>query len=702
MTFSSIISFIAAAFSCGMAAYVFFRERQSFAHRIFALGMVALALEALFTGISLLDMLPDELARWQHVRLTVTAFIPGLWLIFSLTYARVNYETFLRKYRWVILATFIIPFILHVFFWKAFLTAVPVPGSPLIVLRLGWAGYYFHLCSIISAVLILMNLEKTLRESIGHMRWQVKFMALGMGGLFAVRLYTDTQTILFRYASMELQLVNCVTLLIAGALVLKSLLRARLFAGDFYVSQSFLFNSITLLLAGIYLLFVGLVAKAVNYFGGGIPLFLHVSLVFLVALGVSTLFLSDRVRRRLKRLVSLHLRRPFYDYRKEWSEFTQATTSVADVRSMCVAVAKKLSTTFETLSVTIWLTDEKGDTLVFGGSTALSEVQARKIIENKSFASELIALMRRQQEPIELFHVNTGLAEEMKKNSPEDLKRFKALHCVPLRVSDTLLGFVVLDGRVEGQPLSVEDYDLLKTIGDQTAGILMNFKLAEHLRQLKETEAYQTMSAFMMHDLKNLASNLSLTMQNLPIHFDNPEFREDALRMIQQSVTRLNTMCSRLSMLSQKIELKPVETDLNELLRSTLPCLNGLGKGSLVQGLQALPNLLIDPEQVQKVLTNLLLNAHDAVGEAGEIRVASESRDGWAILSISDNGPGMSKEFIENFLFRPFKTTKKQGMGIGLYQSKMIVEAHGGRIEVESEEGKRTTFRVYLPVGKPC
>jgi putative PEP-CTERM system histidine kinase len=211
-------------------------------------------------------------------------------------------------------------------------------------------------------------------------------------------------------------------------------------------------------------------------------------------------------------------------------------------------------------------------------------------------------------------------------------------------------------------------------------------------------EAFQTMSTFVVHDLKNLASTLSLTMQNLPIHFDNPDFRDDASRIIEQSVAKVNNMCNHLSMLSKKVELKKVETDLNELINTSLSCLNGSTKVSLIQDLNPMSKLMIDPEQVQKVLNNLLLNANEAIGNGGEIRLATEQRDGWVILSVSDNGCGMSKEFMEHSLFRPFKTTKRQGMGIGLFQSKMIVEAHQGRIEVESELGKGSTFRVFLPL----
>jgi hypothetical protein len=156
-------------------------------------------------------------------------------------------------------------------------------------------------------------------------------------------------------------------------------------------------------------------------------------------------------------------------------------------------------------------------------------------------------------------------------------------------------------------------------------------------------------------------------------------------------------MCSRLSLLTKKLELQRVAADLNDLVSATLVSLHSSVKVSLVQDLRPVPKLLIDPEQMQKVLTNLVLNANEALGESGEIRVATEKRDGWVVLSVRDNGSGMTKEFLERSLFHPFQTTKKQGLGIGLFHSKMIIEAHQGKIEVESEEGKGSTFRVLLP-----
>jgi putative PEP-CTERM system histidine kinase len=302
--------------------------------------------------------------------------------------------------------------------------------------------------------------------------------------------------------------------------------------------------------------------------------------------------------------------------------------------------------------------------------------------------------------PVDLDDPKIPWAHDLKQSMPDDIREARIRYCVPLLAGGNFLGVMTLGERVKYEAFSFEEIDLLKTIADQTAGSLFNLRLSEDLRKAKEMEAFQTMSTFMAHDLKNLASSLSLTMQNMSVHLDNPDFRDDALKMMKQSVSKINSLCSHLSMLSQKIELKRVETDLNQLVNNSLYCLNGSCNVSVIKDFGLLPKLAIDPEQIQKVLTNLILNANEAMGEGGEIQVSTSPRDGWAMVSVSDNGRGISKEFMERSLFRPFKTTKKQGMGIGLFQSKMIVEAHQGRIEVESEEGRGSTFRVFLPINK--
>ena len=216
----------------------------------------------------------------------------------------------------------------------------------------------------------------------------------------------------------------------------------------------------------------------------------------------------------------------------------------------------------------------------------------------------------------------------------------------------------------------------------------------------KELEAFQTMSTFFVHDLKNAASTLTLMLKNLPVHFQDPAFREDALRGIGRTADWINQMISSLSVVREKLAVNPVEFDLNRMLDEALENLKGAEAVEVVRDLQPLPKVIADRQQLQSVVTNLLLNAKDAVAEKGTVTVQTERRDEWASVAVSDNGCGMSPTFLRESLFRPFCTTKKKGLGIGMFQSKMIVEAHGGRIQVTSDLGKGTTFRILLPLSR--
>lgn len=698
MTFNLILSYSAALICAGLAVFVFFKDRRSFIHQLFAVGMIAFAAEAVLNGLSFWVSLPAEIAYWQRLRLIATAFIPVGWFLFSLSFGRVGYKEIISKWRWHIVTILVIPIALVTLLGRSIFKGPPIfDESFRWSIPIGWSGYLFYLSFLLSAALIIMNLERTLRNSSGSIRWQIKFMILGLGGIFAVRIFTTSQVLLFRYIEMPLEVINLGALILGGALIIWSLFRLQVLNVEIYLSSSFIYNSITVIIIGIYLIIVGLLAKLVTYFKISHPFLVEVLVVFLSLLGITIILMSGRLRELIKRFVSLHFKRPKHDYRKVWTSFTHQTASLIGIREVCAAVTKMLADTFGVPCVTIWLVDESQENLTLGGSTVFSSTELGEFVRDKKAVKEYIQAMRNQQMPIDLDQTEMDWARDLKESHFDYFRDARIRYGISLLSGNEFLGMMTLNEKLTKEQFSFEDFDLLKTIADQAAGSILNIKMSERLSHAKEMEAFQTMSAFFVHDLKNLASKLSLTMQNLPTHFDNPEFRGDALRAISDSVAKINTMSSGLSLLRQKIVLQLAETDLNGLVTTTINMLNGF-KASITQDLKPLPKLLIDSEQIQKVLTNLILNANDAVGNEGEIRVATEQKDNWILLSVSDNGCGMSKEFIEKSLFHPFKTTKKQGMGIGLFHSKMIVEAHHGRIEVESEEGRGTTFKVFLPL----
>jgi putative PEP-CTERM system histidine kinase len=700
MNFGALLAFGSAVVAGAIAVGVLLRWDRTLALGSFAAGMVALGLEGLFVGLSLTSAEPRQMVHWQVFRLQAYALLPGAWLLFSLCYARGNYQEFLRKWWPVVASAFVVPLVL-LFSSADHLIVSAQANGPAgdWFLVLGWAGVGLHLTFLLTAVLMLMNLEATFRAAVGTMRWRIKFMVLGLGLLFVVRLYTGTQALLYNGSRLSLQVVNAGALCLAGGLIAWALLRSKVFATEIYPSQTVLHRSLVVLLAGVYLLIVGVLAEVVTRLGGVAAFPLKAFLVLVAVVLLSMLFLSDRVQQRTKRFISRHFHRPLYDYRTLWMAFTERTTSLLDEGELCRAFARAISETFDVLSVTVWLLDPKTQRLTFVASTSLPESKALDLMDPHADQSELVAVMRAKPYPIDIDQTDERWSAVLKRCNPDYFGKGGHRLCVPLVAGGEPVGVITLADRVSGVPFTVEDFDLLKCIGDQVAAGLLNIQLSQRLLQAKEMEAFQTMSAFLVHDLKNTASTLSLLLQNLQTHFDDPAFRQDALRAVSKSVNHINDLISRLSLLRHKLEIKPVAADLNEVVGRVLSELERDGAVVWEKELRPLPPVRFDPEQIQKVVLNLFLNAKDAVGTNGRIRVETAQREGWAVLSVADNGCGMSADFLARSLFRPFQTTKKNGTGIGMFHTKMIVEAHRGRIEAESQVGKGTTFRVRLPLG---
>jgi putative PEP-CTERM system histidine kinase len=465
---------------------------------------------------------------------------------------------------------------------------------------------------------------------------------------------------------------------------------------DVYPSHAVLRTSLTVLLVGSYLFVVGMLAQVVTRIGAAATFKFQAFVVLLGFALLAVLLLSNRVRHTIRSFVSRHFRRPQYDFRQIWARFARCTSSVLDQTSLCTATAKLISETFNVLSVTIWLFDEH-DRLTFVASTSKSEHEANDAIPNLANFGPVLTKIRGFSKPFDLEKAKGDYAESLRQIGSGQFRTGGNRICAPLWTGDRCLGVAILADRVGGVPYTVEELDLLKCMGDQIAVSILNLRLTEEIMRGKELEAFQAISAFFVHDLKNVASTLSLTLQNLPVHFDDPAFRQDALRGIGETTNRINQLVSRVGVL-RPLEPKLVEVDLNLLVADALEALKGEPGITVVKNLQLERKLSVDRDQFGSVVTNLLLNARDAIQPRGEVRVETSQSNGWAILSVADNGCGISPVFLRGSLFRPFQTTKKKGLGIGMFQSKMIVEAHRGKIQVDSEPGAGTTVRVMLPL----
>ena len=379
MAFEALLAFTGAVLGGGLAIFVLLAKPRLLVHRVFASGMSALVLAQICAGMGAQAVLPADIVRWEYLRLLAAAFLPGTWLLFSVHFARANSRDIAAPWRWVILASFVVPFVLVIACQQALFTArFRFDTAFGWVLPLGWSGYGFYLSSLLISVVILMHVERTLRASTGSMRWQIKFMLVGLGSLFAAQIYTDSQVLLFSSTNRRLNVFTSWAVIVAHVFMIGSFIRHRFLSVDIYLSRRVLHNSLTVLLVGGYLCTVGVLANVIKYVGWDQTLPLGTFFVFMAAVALAVVLLSEQLRQKLKQLISRHFYRPRYDYRQKWTTFTERTTSVVDVQELCAIVVKMMSETFGVPAVTVWLCAEDApEVLSVGGSTVFRGLRER-------------------------------------------------------------------------------------------------------------------------------------------------------------------------------------------------------------------------------------------------------------------------------------------------------------------------------------
>lgn len=690
----------ASAFCCIVLAVSAFYRARSFVDRwAFGVGMLILSGDSILTSLAYGAGSADSMARWEQWKLAVMALLPGTWLVFSRSYSRdVNQNEFSRvRLPWAIAA--IAPLGLMLLCWDSLIVSWQrIPTINSWVVQFGWPALGLHAFLLVASVGVLINLEGTFRAAVGTMRWRIKYMLLGVGLIFVGRLYTSSQVLLFRGADLSIEAVNPAATLVGCLLIARAMFREGHFDLQVYPSQSVLQGSLAALLAGLYLLIVGVLAKVVTLLGGDAS-FAFKTLVILVSIVLLALLLqSDHVRLRMRRMVSRHFSRPVFDYRTVWRKFTEGTANQMDQPELCAAFSKLVGDVFQALSVSVWLVDQGKGVVALGSSTAQSSTQRLVPEIHQSSMGGVIRYFQEHPEPLEFESIQTDWAVTLRAWHPSEFRAGGSRVCIPIVSRGELLGLITVGDRVGGVAYSFQDFDMFRCIAEHAAANLLNLTLSRKLLQAKELESFQKMAAFFVHDLKNAASTLSLMLKNLPVHFDNPEFREDALRGIAKTVTRINDLTGRLNTLRHEMKLKFVESDINELVSNAVSAVQFGPDVSVTQNLSSLPRLNLDREQIGKLMVNLLLNAAEAMDGHGKLHISTGIADGRVVVAIADTGCGMSAEFVSQSLFHPFQTTKKNGFGIGMFQCKAIVEAHGGKITVVSKPANGTVFNISLPI----
>lgn len=409
---------------------------------------------------------------------------------------------------------------------------------------------------------------------------------------------------------------------------------------------------------------------------------------------LSLVWFSERRRSQLKVFLNKHFFNYKYDYREEWHRFIRTLSPGGPGAHLLDTVIEALAQIVGSKAGALWLRSESGQ-FEFAANHGMHEIKNA----TQAGDSSLVQFLETWQWIINLdeYETEPDLYQELR--MPLWLLTIpKAWLVVPLMQDIKLLGFMVISKPNIMRPINWEDHDLLKTAGRQAATHLAQLMTVQALIEAREFQAFNRLSAFVIHDLKNLIAQLSMLVANFPKFKHNAIFIEDAVSTVQNSVEKMNRLLAQLrkgNVISDAT--KPI--DLTSLIKTVVDERRQFTPKPFIEHLTDGIFVVADLDRITSVLEHLIQNAQDATHDAGKVTVRLAQDGHCAIIEIADTGCGMDANFIRDRLFRPFDTTKGQGgMGIGAYESREHVREMGGEILVTSEPGHGTTFRITLPI----
>ena len=464
------------------------------------------------------------------------------------------------------------------------------------------------------------------------------------------------------------------------------------------LSRAATFQSLSLLAICAYFALMAILATALRGTGVDWSSALMVGVLALMTVAAMVLIPSPRARGWFKVKLAKHVFEHRYDYRTEWLRFTETLGRAGpDAPPLSERIVKAFADIVDAPGGLLLVSDGgRGLAVATANDWPGASPDADALVDAADFWSELESSGRVVE--FEAFRRGWAAARDKALAIPQWLVDENAAWAgIPLLHHQRLVGLVILAAPEFRRQLDWEDFDLLRTAGNQAASSLAEALGQEALSHAQRFEEFNRRFAFILHDIKNLVSQLSLLARNAERHADNPEFRADMVATLQSSVGKMNELLARLAPHSparvQRIEgqaLRPILTAAIAAKRRERE-VSLLGDTSV--------EALVDASALEQAVGHLVQNALDASsGEPVTVRV--ESIDGSVTVAISDKGVGMDGDFVRNRLFQPFASSKPGGFGIGAFEARSLITAMGGRIGVDSRPGRGTTFTIILPAAE--
>lgn len=544
-------------------------------------------------------------------------------------------------------------------------------------------------------IIALLLLEQLFRNSAVEQRWAIKHLCIGIGCTFAYDFFMFADALLFKQLNPALWNARGIVNGLMVPLIAISVARNPKWSLDIYISRNVVFQSITLMGAGIYLLVMASAGYYIRFYGGSWGSTLQIA--FLSGTGALLLIIlfSGTIRAKIRVFLSKHFFNYKYDYREEWLRFTQ-TLAESD-EEVPVRVIRAISVLVNSTGGSLWIRRD-------GGQYELnSNLNMPEPISGTTPRQDaLCTFLEKNQWLVDLdeYQRNPDLYEGF--SPPDWLTAIpNAWLIVPLLFKTKVFGFIIISRSQSQHSINWEDRDLLKMAGQQAASHLAQHLSEKALTQARQFEAFNRLSAYVVHDLKNILAQQSLIVSNAERHKHKPEFVDDVISTVRNSVKRMTNLMEQMKSGmrgsgSQRIDLGSLleEVAAAHATRKPAPELNPVASKLFVHA---------DKEQLATVFGHIIQNAQDATPNDGHVIIdMTRISPDHAVVEVKDSGTGMDQEFIKQRLFHPFDSTKGlTGMGIGVYESREYIRSLNGDISVTSTPGKGSVFRITLPYAMP-
>jgi putative PEP-CTERM system histidine kinase len=526
-------------------------------------------------------------------------------------------------------------------------------------------------------------------------RWNIRLPMVGLAGMWLYDMHVNTLGYLSGHPIDDLYAMQGAIL----AMLVPAYALANRRGADWRVklSRAATFQSISVLGILVYLLLMMSATRLLAIVGGEWVRIGQVGLIFAMTLAALILLPSVKARAWLRVMLAKHLFQHRYDYREEWLRFT---------RTMGVAGENAAPIEERVIKAIADIGDSPGGLLVVPDAQYRLTVAASwnwPQDEGRSHAGEaaFARFLESTAHIVEFGGVRDGVLtiDGTRVEVPAWMwGDGNAWAGVPLIHNKRLVGLVLLAHPLVRRPLDWEDFDLFRTAGRQAASYLAEARSHHALADAQRFDEFNRRFAFIMHDIKNLVSQLSLVTRNAERHAENPEFRADMIETLKSSVRKMNELLARLSRGNTADAQPPRRLPLKRLIEAVVEVKRRVHPVELSGDLSLTASA--DQPRLEQALSHLVQNAIDASSADAPVRVSIESRDGEIAIDVADSGSGMSAEFVRTRLFQPFASTKDGGFGIGAFEARSLIAAMGGRLEVESHEGQGTRFTIFLPAAE--